>query len=89
MNALQKIGKFAGDTFAIWVLLAAGLAMWIPQYFTFLGQWVTPLLGIVMFGMGMTLKFDDFKLVLKHPKGVFLGIFAQFIIMPALAFILS
>ena len=71
MNTLQKIGKFAGDTFAIWVLIAAGFAMWIPQNFTWIGPWITTLLGIVMFGMGMTLKLDDFKFVLKHPKGVY------------------
>jgi BASS family bile acid:Na+ symporter len=89
MNMLQKIGKFAGDTFAIWVLIAAGLAIWIPDNFTWLGAWITPLLGIVMFGMGMTLKLDDFKLVLKYPKGVFIGICSQFIIMPVLAFALA
>lgn len=89
MNALQKIGKFAGDTFAIWVLIAAGLAMWIPENFTWLGSWITPLLGIVMFGMGMTLKLEDFKLVLRYPKGVFIGVISQFVIMPALAFALA
>ncbi|PKC53282.1 SBF-domain-containing protein, partial [Rhizophagus irregularis] len=86
MGALQKIGKFAGDTFALWVLLAAGLAMWIPENFTWLSAYITPLLGIVMFGMGMTLKLNDFKLVVKYPKGVILGVLAQFIIMPLLAF---
>lgn len=85
----QKIGKFAGDTFALWVLLAAALAMWVPQYFTWIAPWITTLLGIVMFGMGMTLKLDDFKLVLQHPKGVILGIISQFTIMPLLAFVLA
>lgn len=89
MNALQKIGKFAGNTFAIWVLVAAGLAIWMPQYFTWIGAYITILLGIVMFGMGMTLKLEDFKLILKHPKGVVLGVVAQFVIMPSLAFILA
>lgn len=89
MNTFQKIGKFAGDTFALWVLLAATLAMWVPQYFTWIAPWITTLLGIVMFGMGMTLKLDDFKLVLQHPKGVILGIISQFTIMPLLAFVLA
>lgn len=89
MNTFQKIGKFAGDTFALWVLLAAALAMWGPQYFTWIAPWITTLLGIVMFGMGMTLKLDDFKLVLQHPKGVILGIISQFTIMPLLAFVLA
>lgn len=89
MNALQKVGKFAGDTFALWVLLAAGLAIWMPDNFTWIGGYITPLLGIVMFGMGMTLKIDDFKLILKEPKGVFIGIVSQFVIMPSLAFALA
>src|SRR5690606_8093706 len=51
--------------------------------------WITRLLGIVMFGMGMTLKLDDFRLVLIYPEGVFIGICSQFIIMPVLAFALA
>ena len=89
MNTFQKIGKFAGDTFALWVLLAAALAIWVPQYFTWIAPWITTLLGIFMFGIGMTLKLDDFKLVLQHPKGVILGIISQFTIMPLLAFVLA
>ncbi|MDN4493106.1 bile acid:sodium symporter family protein [Ureibacillus aquaedulcis] len=89
MNTLQKIGKFAGDTFAIWVLVAAGLAIWMPENFTWIGNYITLLLGIVMFGMGMTLKLDDFKLILKEPKGVIIGIVSQFVIMPSLAFALA
>ena len=89
MGVLQKIGKFAGNTFAIWVLVAAALAIWIPDYFTWIGSYITLLLGIVMFGMGMTLKVDDFKLIVKYPKGVIIGIIAQFVIMPLLAFALA
>lgn len=89
MGVLQKIGKFAGNTFAIWVLVAAGLAIWLPEYFTWIGSYITILLGIVMFGMGMTLKLDDFKLILQHPKGVIIGIVSQFVIMPLLAFTLA
>lgn len=89
MGVLQNIGKFAGNTFAIWVLVAAGLAIWLPEYFTWIGSYITILLGIVMFGMGMTLKLDDFKLILQHPKGVIIGIVSQFVVMPLLAFALA
>ena len=47
------------------------------------------LLGIVMFGMGMTLKLADFKVVFTKPKAVIVGILAQFVIMPVLAFLLT
>ncbi|MCM3388681.1 bile acid:sodium symporter family protein [Ureibacillus chungkukjangi] len=86
MNTLQKVGKFAGDTFALWVLVAAGFAIWLPENFTWLGNYITPLLGIVMFGMGMTIKLTDFKLILQHPKGVAIGVVSQFVVMPLLAF---
>ncbi|MDO4938273.1 MAG: bile acid:sodium symporter family protein, partial [Sutterellaceae bacterium] len=44
------------------------------------------LLGLVMFGMGLTLSLNDFKLVLKSPRDVFIGIIAQFVIMPVVAY---
>jgi len=39
-------------------------------------------LGVIMLGMGMTLTFDHFKEVLKTPHSIFIGILAQFILMP-------
>ena len=42
-----------------------------------------------MFGMGMTLSLEDFKLVLKRPLDVLKGTLAQFLIMPLIAFLLS
>lgn len=39
-----------------------------------------------MYGMGMTLSLDDFKEVFKQPKKVAIGVMAQFVIMPVLAF---
>ena len=41
-----------------------------------------------MFGMGLTLKFEDFKLVFTRPKDVIIGCVAQFTVMPLLAFML-
>jgi BASS family bile acid:Na+ symporter len=42
-----------------------------------------------MFGMGMTLKLADFKLVFQRPRDVFIGALAQFTIMPLLAYFLA
>ena len=85
MNTLDKIVKFAGDFFAVLTIVAAVLGMFNPTLF----KWVLPqiplLLGIIMFGMGMTLKIEDFKIVLKRPKDVFIGALLQFTIMPLVA----
>jgi BASS family bile acid:Na+ symporter len=49
---------------------------------------IVPLLGLVMFGMGLTLKLDDFAEVARHPWRVALGVVAHFVIMPGVAWLL-
>lgn len=89
MNSIQSISKFLGNTFAIWVVIADAVAMIWPTGFTGIAPYVSILLGIIMFGMGMTLTLKDFKLVLSHPKSILVGVFAQYLIMPGLAFLLA
>ena len=50
---------------------------------------VNVLLGVVMFGMGLATKLEDFRIVFSRPKDVAVGCAAQFTIMPALAWALS
>jgi BASS family bile acid:Na+ symporter len=50
---------------------------------------IVPLLGIVMFGMGMTLTLSDFTRVLRQPKLIGLGITMQYGLMPMIAWLLS
>ena len=47
------------------------------------------LLGVVMFGMGLTLNLHDFKIVFSRPKDVVIGCMAQFTVMPLLAWALA
>lgn len=89
MHLLEKISKTAGNTFAIWVILFAVLAFLIPGGFTWIAPHITLLLGIIMFGMGLTLSLQDFKAVFQSPKSVISGVIAQFTIMPLLAFLLA
>lgn len=89
MQTLQKISQFAGKTFSLWVLLFAFLAYQFPNHFSSLIAYVPYLLGIVMFGMGITLTVNDFSEVIKHPKAVVIGVVSQFVIMPLIAFALA
>ena len=82
MLFLIRISRFFQKTFALWVLVFAGLAFMSPEMYAPLVKYIPWLLGIVMFGMGVTMTVDDFKGVLKHPKAVFIGTVAQFFIMP-------
>ncbi|WP_329959038.1 bile acid:sodium symporter family protein [Aquirufa antheringensis] len=45
-------------------------------------MFIIPLLQLIMFGMGSTMKMGDFAEVLRSPKAVVLGVFFQFTIMP-------
>lgn len=90
METLKKISRFAGKYMAFFVLAVAALALFAPNSVSFIKtSYISTLLGVVMFGMGLTLKLSDFKIVFSRPKDVLLGCLAQFTIMPFLAFLLT
>lgn len=89
MQAIARLSHFVGKTFAIWVLLFATLAFFAPGQFRWIAPYIVPLLGIIMFGMGLTLSRNDFAEVFKRPGVVAIGVMGQFIIMPGLAWLLS
>ena len=74
---------------AVFVILIAAIALFQPWTFKWAAPKITILLGIVMFGMGMTLRLKDFQLVFQRPRDVFIGALAQFTIMPGLAWLLA
>lgn len=89
MNTLEKISNAFGKYMALIVLAVAALALLVPSSSLWIDtSWITYLLMVVMFGMGLTMKPKDFALIFKRPRDIILGCTAQFIIMPALAFIL-
>lgn len=88
MTAFLRFTQFIQKTFALWVVLFAGIAMLLPDAFVWLKAYITWMLGIIMFGMGMTMTVNDFKGVLQSPKAVGIGVLAQFIVMSSLAYIL-
>lgn len=88
LSRVAALSAFFGKTFAVWVIIVAVIAFMFPEGFKFLAPYISILLGIVMFGMGLTLKAKDFSEVFTRPKDVLVGILGQFIIMPLLAFVL-
>lgn len=83
-----------GYVFTIMIFAAVSAAMYFPQYFIQVGDFklsglIIPLMQIIMFGMGTTLSVKDFGAVLKMPKGVIIGLVAQFSIMPVIGWSLT
>jgi BASS family bile acid:Na+ symporter len=86
----KNICKLISDYMGVLVLAAAILGLTVPSVFSGIKPTViNPLLGIIMFGMGMTLRPNDFRVVFSQPTEVIIGCLAQFSIMPMLAFVLS
>ena len=47
------------------------------------------ILGIIMFGVALDIKVEDFKNVLKKPKAPLIGLTGQFILLPAVTYLLT
>lgn len=87
---MRRICDFIARWMGLLVLLTACASLAFPQVLLPVGMWViNPLLGLIMFGMGLTLKPEDFRVVLTRPKDVLLGCLAQFTVMPILAWVLA
>lgn len=85
---MNKIISFCTKNMAVGVILAGVLAVVSPGTFEPLSPYMAWLLGIVMLGMGMSLRPRDFKLVFSQPKNIAVGALLQFVIMPILAYLL-
>lgn len=88
MPVITRFSRIVQKTFALWVLVFAAIAFINPTLFSFVGPYIALILGVIMFGMGVTMTVDDFKGVLKQPKSVLIATVAQFTIMPLLAYAL-
>ncbi len=87
---LKRLCKLISDYMGVLVLLSAVAALLFPDTLSHLKpRLINPLLGIIMFGMGLTLKTEDFRVVFSRPRDVLVGCLAQFTVMPLLAFALT
>jgi len=88
IDQVERLGELTSKYFVLWVLVASGAALYAPSAFTPIAEYITPLLGIIMLGMGLTLTPDDFKRIAERPRDVLIGAAAQWLVMPTLAYAL-
>jgi len=87
---MKKLCHYISEYMGILVLVAALLALAFPSSLQQIRPMVINyLLGVVMFGMGLALNIQDFKIVFSRPKDVITGCLAQFTVMPMLAWALT
>lgn len=85
MLMMHKITKL----FPIWAILFSILAYFYNGFFAVFKSAIVPLLTVVMFGMGMTLKWENFREIFKSPLLILLGVSLQYIVMPGTAYLIS
>ena len=76
-------------SFPLFILISLLFSYYDPELLKALKSYIPILLGLVMFGMGMTLEFNKIKEIVLNPRWLFTGLILQFSVMPFLAFILS
>ena len=92
---MKRIFKFIEKYFFVIILAAVALSLIYPNSFVWVLSEVNGinilnlLLSIILFTMGTTLKLDNFINVFRHPREIAVGISAQYLIMPLLAFSLA
>ena len=83
---MKILCHYISEYMGLLVLTVAGVSLCFPASFSWIDTWaINPMLGVIMFGMGLTLSPQDFRLVLSRPKDIIIGCLAQFTVMPLLA----
>ena len=83
---MKKLCHYISKYMAVLVLVCALLSLLFPRILQPIPtRTINYLLGVIMFGMGLALNLNDFKIVFSRPKDIIIGCLAQFTIMPLLA----
>jgi BASS family bile acid:Na+ symporter len=82
MDVATRIFPYAAALFA-------ALAVLEPERFLPLQPAIVPLLGVVMFAMGVTLSVESFAAVARRPAQVAIGLALQFLFMPLVGWVLA
>ena len=93
MNSIQGVLTSLNDLitrfFILWIILFSAVAYFFPSVFKNLGFLIVPMLAVIMFAMGITLRIDDFRRVFLRPLEILAGVCAQYVVMPLLGFLLA
>ncbi|RJP21620.1 MAG: bile acid:sodium symporter family protein [Candidatus Omnitrophota bacterium] len=85
----MNIRLFVDRWLAPAAILISIAALQYPAGFVWMKPHISILLGVIMFGMGMTLELRDFQRILQNPRLLAAGVLAQFVMMPLLGFTIA
>lgn len=80
---------YATMLFPIGAVAVAMFSFFHPEVLGGSRKLIEPLLGVVMLGMGMTLRAENFAEILRRPRLIALGCAMQFALMPAFGYLVG
>ncbi len=89
MSRIKRICNFMSSNIAVLIILFSLAAFFYPKGFSWATDYTTLFLGAAMFGMGLTIKTEDFKIVFTRPGDLCIGFLLQYTVMPFTAFLLA
>lgn len=89
MNQIKKVCSFMSSNIAVLIIIFSVAAFFYPNGFSWATNYTTLFLGAAMFGMGLTIKTQDFRIVFTRPKELCVGFVLQYTVMPLTAYVLA
>jgi bile acid:Na+ symporter, BASS family len=91
---VRRSAALSGFSFTLFVFTFVAASMFYPAAFTSWGGYklsglITPLIQIIMFGMGVGLSVADFARAVRMPRAVIAGFTLQFTVMPLAGFAIA
>jgi BASS family bile acid:Na+ symporter len=86
---VKRLIHHLANAFPLWIVLGCIWAWIQPAAWTWFRPHIELGLGVIMLGMGLTLRVADFAAVAKVPRNVIIGVAAQFLIMPLAAWAIA
>ena len=86
MQTFRRVSAWLSRQIGFIILVFSFAAFLIPSLFAWAVQYTSAFLAVIMFGMGLTIRMEDFRAVFARPRALFAGCAAQFTVMPLLAF---
>lgn len=89
MNRIKKLSEFLSSNIVVLIIFFSVVAFFWPQGFSWATNYTSLFLGTAMFGMGLTIRAEDFRVVFTRPKDLCIGFLLQYTVMPLVAFVLA
>ncbi len=89
MKNIKKWSNILSSNIAVLIIIFSVIAFFVPKGFSWATNYTSLFLGTAMFGMGLTIRAEDFKVVFTRPKDLCIGFVLQYTVMPLAAFALA